>query len=388
MSSMLVVGLGWLALIGWLLSRSVRQFAAYRALGDPEVDPEPLPSVRVVVPARNEAAKIGRCLSGLLAQRYPADRLQIVIVDDDSSDGTRDTVERLAGPDARVRVLAAGALPPGWIGKPHACWRGACDAAGEWLCFMDADTAAEPTLLRAAVRQAAADGLALLSLEPRQELQSFWERVIIPSGLLLISFAIDLRRVNRPGGAVAVDGQFLLIRADVYRAVGGHAGVRGAIVEDKALGEAVQEAGHRIGLMSAGEGLRVRMYAGLGELWEGLAKNAVDVVGSRWRAALVALGALGLGWGALLLPIGLALGQPTDLAGACLATAGSLALFGCQLAGTRYFRTPLWYGFLLPLGFTMVAAIALGSVWADARGVVAWKGRAYPVPPRQSPRAG
>ncbi len=377
---MIVVAVLWVLAIAGLLWRSVRQYAAYEVLDAQMLPDATLPSIHVVVPARNEAANIGPCVSGLLAQAYPPDRLRITVVDDASGDDTPVVVERLAQSDGRLRLLSAGALPPGWTGKAHACWRGAQENAAEWLCFIDADTVASPRLLSAAITHAETRKLGLLSLEPRQDLLTFWERVVIPAGLLLISFIVDLHRVNRDTGDIAIDGQFILIRARIYTDIGGHRRVRAAIVEDKALGEIVRGNGHTIQLMSAGGLLRVRMYSGLAGLWEGLSKNAVDVVGSRGRTVLIAVGAVVLGWGVPILPVA-CWATDTPLA-AAIALLGSVTLVGTHLATARYFRVPLWFGLTLPLGFTMLAAIAARCLWAEHKGVVAWKGRVYSVPPR------
>ncbi|HLJ52148.1 MAG TPA: glycosyltransferase family A protein, partial [Rhizomicrobium sp.] len=189
-----------------------------------------LPRIAVVVPARNESRNIAACIDGLRRQFYPNDRLRVIVVDDNSTDDTAAIVRRIAQEDDRVTLIDAGALPPGWAGKPHACWRGARGATGEWLCFVDADTRAEPALLRTAVVAAQRRGLAMLSLAPRQELNSFYDRLLLPLGFLIIAATQDVTRMTgiSPGGVVA-NGQFILVEAKAYFALGGHAAVRAAI---------------------------------------------------------------------------------------------------------------------------------------------------------------
>src|SRR5262249_14423311 len=158
--------------------------------------------------------------------------------------------------------------------KPHACWQGALQENAEWLCFVDADVRAAPDLVRTALAAAVDRHIVMLSLNPRQELGSFWERLIIPAGRGLICCVHDLRPVHRAGwNQIAVNGQVLLIRREVYVSAGGHAAVRGEICEDKALALRVKEAGGQYGLLGAEHLARTRMYTSLETLWEGLAKN-------------------------------------------------------------------------------------------------------------------
>ena len=297
------------------------------------------------------------------------------MVDDNSTDGTATLVERIAAEDARVRLIHGRPLPPGWAGKPHACRQGADAAGADWLCFLDADTAPQSALLRTAVRAAQEKRIDLLSLEPFQELGSFAERLVIPSGMFLIAFTQDPSRVNDPALPDATaNGQFLLFRREAYEAVGGFAAVRDEICEDKALARAVKRAGFRLALLGAEELVRVRMYTGFRSLAEGLAKNVVDMAGGVGATLAATFLALVLGWAPILVPLWIGDRRPAALA---VALAGSLALLGTHLAGARHFRIPFWYGFLFPLGYTLAAAVALYAVLRRVRGVVVWKGRAY-----------
>ena len=380
----LVIASVWTAGVAWLLSRAVRQFGRYQSLSPCSSSEVDAPDLAVIVPARNEAPRIERCLRGLIAQDYPTNRLEIVVIDDNSTDGTAAVVERVAQEDARVRLVRGAPLAPGWAGKPHACRQGADAVAADWLCFLDADVAALPGLLRTAVGTAQKRQIDLLSLEPFQELGSLAERLIIPSGMFLIAFTQDPSRVNDPDCPDATaNGQFLLFRRQVYDAVGGFAAVRGEICEDKALARAVKGAGFRLALLGAEELLRVRMYTGFRSLAEGLSKNIVDMAGGV-GATLAAAGlALVLGWAPIIVPLWIVsrLAAGVDggygFAALSIALAGSFALLGTHLAGARHFRIPFWYGFLFPLGYTLAAAVALYAITRRLRGVVVWKGRAY-----------
>jgi chlorobactene glucosyltransferase len=371
----------WLVVVAWLLLRAWRQRDALRLLL-PEAGFVPAGRIAVIVPARDEAHNITRCLAGLGAQS--GSDLRFLVVDDHSADGTAAIVAAAAARDPRIRLLHAPALPPGWTGKCHACWIGARAADdADWLCFIDADIAAEPLLIASAARIAETEALDLLSLAPRHELTSFAERLILPCGFYLLAFLRDLRGIparDRP--AVHVTGQFLLVRRAAYEMVGGHRSVRDAICEDTALAGSLKRSGCRIALFGGERLLSTRMYAGWRSLWPGLAKNLVETLGGTGRAMLTALAGLALAWAAVIVPLIDALACRDGAAHACVAlvpaSAASAAAFSLHLAGTRFFHIPFWYGLIFPLGYSAGALIAFDSVRRRLSGCVSWKGRTYP----------
>jgi chlorobactene glucosyltransferase len=381
----LLAGAVWAGLIGWLLLRLLRQFRIHRAasLGDLTDVPSSLPSVAIIVPARDEIANIATCLAGLTAQRGLTGDLSIIVVDDGSQDGTGQAVARVGRNDPRIELIDPGDLPAGWMGKPHACWQGALRSKAEWLCFIDADVRATPDLVGAALAAALRQRIDMLSLNPLQELGSFWERLIIPAGLVLIGCAQDLRPVDDPASPeVTANGQFLLIRRAVYFAIGGHMAVRGEICEDKALAARVKHAGWRYRMLGAEHLARSRMYTSLNALWEGLAKNATEILGDGPNTVAAATAGMAIGWAAILLPILAALSavrEPSTAAaiGTALAILGSAAVIGIQIGTARHFRIPPVFGLLFPLAYTAVAALAWHSFALRRAGRVTWKGRTY-----------
>jgi chlorobactene glucosyltransferase len=346
---------------------------------------EAAPHITVIIPARDEEVNIGRCLRSLLAQDYPADRLKVLVIDDHSADGTAAIVRAIAAGHPQVSLLSSPKLPPRWTGKSHACWIGARAAApeSEWLCFLDADVWGEPPLLSSAVHAAVAQKLDLLSLAPRQELGSFAERLMLPCGLILLSFLQDLREVQaRTGSAVTATGQFMLIRRDAYQAVGGHAAVSNVICEDLELARLLKQSGRSVLLMGGDALIATRMYTGWRTLWPGFAKNLVDTLGGPRATLIFTPLAVILAWAALAVPIVAAAaywqGAPGALVALALALLGSAAAFGLHVAATFYFRIPFWYGLVFPLGYTLGAAMAFDSVRRRLTGRVIWKGRIYP----------
>jgi chlorobactene glucosyltransferase len=383
----LLAGAAWVCLIGWLIVRAVRQFRAHRAvsLGGPAGTEHASGPVAIIVPARNEAANIGKCLAGLSAQCGVPAGSSIAVIDDGSEDATHEIAREAASADPRLSLMEAGPLPIGWLGKPHACWRGANSVTADWLCFIDADVRAAPELVSAAVAATERDGIDMLSLTPFQELGSFWERLIVPAGLVLIACAKDLRRVDDPASSeVSANGQFILIRRAVYFAIGGHEAVRGEICEDKALAARVKTAGYRFRLLGAEHLASTRMYRDLASLWEGFSKNATQIMGDGVSTVGAASLAMVIGWAALVLPslaINIAIGRPSlaSMAGASLALLGSLAVLGIQIGTARHFRLPAAYGLLFPFAYTAVAALAWHSVGLRREGRVTWKGRTYEI---------
>lgn len=375
----------WLALVIWLIARAVRQRSVLAGVPVSARDTGgDLPKVAVIVPARDEAANIGPCVESLSSQKYPPDRLAIIVVDDESTDDTPAIMAALAKQDDRITLLRTPPLPPGWKGKVHACCTGAAAAPhdAQWLCFLDADMRAAPRTFVSAVETASDCNLDLLTLAPRHELKSFAERLMLPCGLYLLGFYQDLEKIQAPDSdRVVATGQFMLMRREAYAAVGGHAPVRDAICEDVELALLMKRRGYRVLLMDGRLLLSTRMYTGWSTLWPGFAKNLIQLLGGPLRTVLAAPVIVALAWAAVWLPFfdlaavlhGVS-GAPLALA---LATLGSAAVAGLHVGGAVHFKIPWWYGLLFPLGYTAGAVMALDSVrWRITRRVH-WKGRVY-----------
>lgn len=381
MAPVLWISIAWFGLVAWLILRAVRQRGFLRPLAIVSRPArEHAPRVTVIVPARDEESNIGPCLHSLIMQDYPAEQLEMLVVDDESADATFAVASAVAKTDARVRVLRGPPLPPHWLGKSHVCSIGAAAASADaqWLCFLDADVRAKPALIASAVAAAAAAEIDLLSLAPHQELKTFAERLILPCGLCLLAFFQDLRRVQaRHGNDATATGQFMLVRRSRYEAVGGHAAVRAAICEDVALARRIKQAGGHVVLLDGTRVVSTRMYTGWGTLWPGFAKNLVDMLGGSSSTLRVAAIAVVLAWAAWLVPLMAAdsCSRGTGCIALAPALAGSGAAFGLHVAGALYFDVPFWYGLLFPLGYTAGALMAIDSVWRRWRGMVTWKGR-------------
>ena len=236
------------------------------------------PTVSVIIPARNEEQNIHRCVTSLLAQVDV--HYEIIVVDDGSTDNTShilNTIERFHPSKDLLRILHVQELPKGWAGKPHALHMGVQKARGEWFLFTDADTWHSPTALRTVLTLAKDGHIDLLTLGTKQELITFWERVMMPMAYLALSIRFPIKSLNNPNSTMAsANGQYILIRRSTYESVGGfkRPDLRSAILDDVELGRVVKGNGFHLHFMDGGDLVHVRMYRGLYEAWQGWLKSA------------------------------------------------------------------------------------------------------------------
>lgn len=371
-------------------------WAALRSAEALPADPPPDTQgahISIVIPARNEAHAIGRCLDGALAQTGCS--FDVMVVDDGSTDATPAILARYAAEHApRLRVTTGRPLAPGWVGKCNACDSGARQTrafaertAGSWLLFLDADTRPEPSLATALLAEARRKQLDALSALPFNELGTLAERVILPVFFQFIFAAFPLRRMRNPlmpPDAALANGQCVFVRADVYHAVDGHAAVKDKVLEDVEFAQLLRRSGYRIGLAQGRAHIAVRMYRSLPEIVEGLGKHALAGrrrAGARAFVAVTHLLASAVAPTLLLLAGGLSVlfsGQAAAPAlGAGLATFAASQLFWGGVYASIY-RQPRWLAVLAPVGalaYLLIAARGAGRALAG-RGV-RWKGRDY-----------
>jgi hypothetical protein len=335
--------------------------------GDPGVFTE---TVSVVVPARDEAGRIGGCVAALLGQ--DAAVVEVVVVDDGSSDGTGEEAAR-----AGARVELAPPPRPGVAGKAAACAHGARVAtAGRWLAFVDADVVLAPEALSRLLAACRAGGAAAASPLARQATRTWWEELLLPDLGLQVAERLDLDAVADPGRPAAfLSGQCLLVRRDAYEAVGGFGAVAGSLVEDVALAARLKAAGHRLEVRLAPSLAAVRMYGRFGDLWAGLAKNLAEVWGAgtaplAWQAARAAAG-----WAPWL-----ALAARPGGPAARLAAAGGLLQLTVRAGGRLVAGADPRLAVAYPVADLVLLAVYADSVRRRRTGApLTWKGRTYPA---------
>ncbi|HEV8611981.1 MAG TPA: glycosyltransferase family A protein [Gemmatimonadales bacterium] len=332
------------------------------------------PLVSIVVPARDEARGIEAAARSLLAQRYPA--LEIVAVDDRSSDGTGAILERLAALDPRLRVIHVRELPPGWLGKNHALSVGAAAARGEWLLFADADIVMQPEAIARAIGFAETRGLDLVAVLPEFRLpglflQAFGTAFACWGAAILRPWKARDPRSWRFAGV----GAFNLVRASAYARAGGHAPIRLRPDDDLKLGKILKRSGARCDFLLGKGMLSVEWYPSLRATIDGLMKNSFSVV--EYRPLLM------LGGVPLYLVSGLGPLAAVILGAGYVRLFGALAVLiqlGVLLRGTRETGAPRHTVLLYPLVSLLFAWIILRALVLNlAQGGIVWRGTFYPL---------
>lgn len=331
-------------------------------------------TVSILIPARNEEHAIGDAVRCIL--RSCDVEIEVVVMDDGSTDATKEIVLALAASDNRVRLEQAPALPPGWNGKQHACWALARSAQNPVLCFVDADVRLEPECIARMVNFLHSGGNGLVSGFPRQVTKTFLEWMLLPLiHFVLLGFLPFKRMRGSTDPAFAAGcGQFMMVRAEDYFTCGGHSGIKLTMHDGLRLPRLFREAGFRTDLADLTGLAHCRMYTSAAQVWSGLAKNATEGLGAPARLVPVTLllligqvvpflllGRLSYGWvfaGCVLL--------------ACLAA------WIPRLLGIGRFRQDSRGAILHPIGILLLLAVQWAALLRKLRGgSVSWRGRAY-----------
>ena len=315
--------------------------------------------VSILIPARNEESNLPGCLIAALA----TDAAEVVVCDDHSTDGTASVVQAFASIDPRVRLIQAGTLPPGWMGKPFACKALSESARNPWMLFLDADTHLQPDATSRMVAECVARRLTLLSCWPRLEMASWAERILMPT-LNFVVFSIFPGPLSLFLGSSSLGlahGACIMVNQETYRKLGGHDLVRGEIFEDTRLAQLWRRAGERGLCVDGSEVVRVRMYDGFRGIWLGFQKNFYPAF--RHGASFVAF---------------LILHGGVFLAAFCFSWRAAVAILLTRLVLAVRFRHPLFSVVAHPVTEILLIALGLSSWWRCATGRgVAWKGRIY-----------
>ncbi|HYX23500.1 MAG TPA: glycosyltransferase [Thermoanaerobaculia bacterium] len=352
----------------WRGNRSIRSLADQPPLAGP------LPRVSIVIPARNEERNLEEALQSILALDY--DNLEIDVVDDRSTDSTGEILDRMARANPRLRVVHVRELPPGWLGKNHALELGGRKATGDYLLFTDADVVIEPTALRRAVAAMAADGLDHLTATPEIDRPSVLFEMFIGVFSLFFTLFVKPWKVRDPKSPNHVGiGAFNLVRASAWRAVGGHQRLAMRPDDDLKLGKLLKTSGFRQEMMFGRGMLRVEWYRSVGELIQGLMKNAFPGVDYRLSVVLssTVIQLTILVWPFLAVLVTSGAARWLNLAS--VAVLLGLCWLNAPLAAVRR-----WHG----VGFPVVTLLFLYILWRSTltilwRGGIDWRGTHYPL---------
>ena len=378
----------WAAVWFWVLCLIAlvwlrRHFALNRAGDEKILSPAdatgdgPLPKLSVLVAGKDEEANIERCVTGLLAQKYPD--FEVIAVNDRSRDRTGEILDGLAGRDPRVKALHVRELPREWGGKSHAMHVGFQHATGEFLCFTDADCSFHaPELLASAVRYAQREQLDFLSVLPDLEAHTFWERVVQPPAGAIMVFWFPPEKVNNPQSPRAyANGAFMLLSRSAYERLGGHAAFRTVLNEDMHFAREAKRVGLRLRVIRGGGMYSVRMYSGLRQIWNGWSRIFYGCFGT-WPRLIVNSIFLSvfslLAWASLLL---------SPLAGAHgpgIAAAATLTIIAQQTVLWRFYRLcamPAPLAMTYPVGAALCLAMTFNAMTRLAGVKTRWRGTAY-----------
>jgi chlorobactene glucosyltransferase len=327
------------------------------------------PLVSIIIPARNEERAIERTVRAMLAQDYA--EIEVIVVNDRSTDSTGAILDRVALEDPRLVAVHGEEPPPGWLGKPWALHQGSQRARGELLLFVDADVHYAPAAVSAAVQHMEATRQDLTFLFPNIEMRGIWENALMPA-VPMTPFTLPIWLAERlPYAFLAVGGGTgNLVRHVTYDQAGGHAALRGAVIDDVGLAQHVRRSGSHTGIARTEHLVSVRMYHGLREVVNGFTKNAFSAVGRSYFGAAFFLSILFVG---SLLPFMMAFaGNRVAIVTVALIILSRVILF----AGLGY---PLWSALLLhPLTAIGWMWITIRSVWVvGIRGQLMWRGRTY-----------
>ncbi|WP_424186931.1 glycosyltransferase [Actinokineospora sp. G85] len=343
-----------------------------RLMRSAPVDPPPCAEpVSVLLPLRDEAHRVEPTLRSLLAQRG-VDDLEVLVLDDGSTDDTADLVRSVCGADPRFRLLAGEPLPEGVLGKPHACAQLARQARGGVLVFVDADVVLGETAVASAVWSLRAAALDLVCPFPRQLAAGWGPRLVQPllQWSLVVSLPMRLaERSSRPALAAAT-GQFLVVDAAALRRCGGYDSVGGAVLEDMALARRVRSSGGRTAVVDGSAVAECRMYEDWGQVREGYGKSLWSATGSPLVA--VVFGAV-LSWLYLLPPV-------AALFGSRVGALGYLAGVVSRVVAARRTGGRAWPDAWAHPASAAAVLVLLGRSWLGKRaGALRWKGRPVEV---------
>jgi cellulose synthase/poly-beta-1,6-N-acetylglucosamine synthase-like glycosyltransferase len=264
-----VLGLGWVlfSLVEWRSLGLVEPLPEVATPAQPEAQ---MPRVSVIIPARDEAERVEQTVVKVLAQTGIS--LELLLVNDRSSDHTPEIMAALAATDPRIKVITISELPEQWLGKPYACQRAAEQGTGDWILFTDADTWMAPDVIIRAVRAAESENADHVTLIPGEGHATLPAQAML--SLLHAFFAFGFARVNRDKkNAFCGAGAFNMVRASAYRSIDGHNQLKLEVIDDVGLGKLLNQAGFRTRMYNASHELEVVWCAAVRTLIHVLEKN-------------------------------------------------------------------------------------------------------------------
>ncbi len=375
----LIVSILGLFLINFIINNIVFKNTTKYLL--PESFKNSPPLVSILIPARNEAENIKRCLRSLLKQDYP--NTEILVLDDNSNDNTSLIVKKLAEKDSRVKLIAGKPLKKGWLGKCYACYQLSKQARGRYLVFTDADTLHFPNSISSAIGCLTGNNLDALSVIPGQIMVTFSERMVVTwihFGILSLLPLILVKKSKNPLFGTA-NGQFILFKSEVYKKIGGHRSVKAKVLEDIHISKQVKRYGYRFLIFDGSKNIYCRMYRSFRDLVRGFSKfmfAAFDYKIFTMSVVILLISALFL-LPFILLPLGIFIFDWSRMI-ISLITIQIIIILIMRAILTIRFKSRILDIFLHPLSMVYIILICINSVLQTKLGKgVYWKGRRYDV---------
>ncbi len=340
--------------------------------------------VSVVIPARNEEEDLADSLSSVLIQKGA--ELEVIVVNDHSSDRTGEIAENIAKSDSRIRVIHNPPLRPGWLGKCNAMQQGAAAASGEYLLFADADIIHTPGNIAAALSVMQERDYDLISLMPKFIINLFWESVMVPMYFMGIVLYLTPSLEDPNSCEAAASGAFILVKSSVFQSIGGFKQVKGEMYDDVSFARLVKRSGFRAGFRLAPEYLKVQLFKSNREAFWGTTKNVLMVgKGNPWLAVPAAILSFLIFGPPLYAVFAGVLAGMTDGKALLLALTG-LAVYGLQYASLFLSRRLFQFSRAKALFFPLSAVVATCCISRAlylylAKGIILWRGRKIKVRP-------
>lgn len=354
---------------------------------DENVAPSNLYNVSVIIPARNEEKNIERCVKTLLSQNYPKKMLEIIVIDDNSTDKTSEIVKEIIKNNPNVKLIQAPELPKNWCGKPHACWIGANASSGDMLFFLDADTYSEPSLINSGISYLETNKLDFLSLLPKFVLSTFSEKLFMPIQFFNVFLGFSFKKMNdqKDTNTIAA-GACMLIKRDVYFASNGHKSVANFIQEDVEYVRILKKLNYKVNMINADKIISVRMYENFISIWQGFSKSGSSLFGNYYRVAYIA--------SLTLLSVILSVALPVltmynnfylqpifsiEFISFVIAIIQLIVYVAFQILFLKTLKVPIIYCALYPIGYFVVSMLMFNSIRVSKIKRKKWKGRIYNV---------
>ncbi len=377
--SLAILAAGFWVPVGVWLMLNMRALTVLESI--PVKQDQSFPTVSIVIPARNEERNLAQALESVLALEYPG--LEIIVVNDRSTDGTGEILEQLAARNPRLTVIAIADLPAGWLGKPYALQRGAQRARGEFILFTDADIVFHPAALGKAMVHVQANRLDHVTVMPETIMSGVFLRALSATFVLFLCIIFQPWNVRNPKSRRYMGiGAFNVIRTSAYRALGGHQPIALRPDDDLKFGKLVKRHGYRQDVLNGKGMVMVEWYRSVAELIDGLMKNVF--AGMEYRISWL-IGATFVSLFMHVWPwIGVWVADGWPQAWYAVTVVMIVGSFGSALTS---FGMQCWYGLLFPFTTTLLVYIQCRSAFMTLwRGGIVWRGTFYEL--RQLKQAG